>query len=50
MYAYPMAAGAEGSAPGAAPGGTTVTPPGSAVIQPVAPRLGVSVTIAYQIG
>jgi hypothetical protein len=50
MYAYPMAAGAEGSAPGAAPGGTTVTPPGPAVIQPVAPRLGVSVTIAYQIG
>jgi hypothetical protein len=50
MYVYPMAAGAEGSAPGAAPGGATVTPPAPAVIQPVAPRLEVSVTIAYQIG
>jgi hypothetical protein len=49
-YVYPMAAGAEGSAPGTAPGGTTVTPPAPAVVQPVVPRLEVSVTIAYQIG
>jgi hypothetical protein len=50
MYVYPMAAGAEGSAPGAAPGGTTVAPPAAGAVQPVAPRLEVSVTIAYQIG
>ncbi|HZC32819.1 MAG TPA: SIMPL domain-containing protein [Candidatus Bathyarchaeia archaeon] len=50
MYVYPMAAGAEGSAPGAAPGGTTVAPPAPGVVQPVASRLEVSVTIAYQIG
>jgi hypothetical protein len=50
LYVYPMAAGAEGSAPGAAPDGTTVAPPAPAVVQPVAPRLEVSVTIAYQIG
>jgi hypothetical protein len=49
-YIYPMVAGAEGSAPGTVPGGTTVTPPGPALVQPVAPRLEVSVTIAYQIG
>jgi hypothetical protein len=50
MYVYPMPAGAEGSAPGAAPDGTTIAPPAPGVVQPVAPRLEVSVTIAYQIG
>jgi hypothetical protein len=50
MYAYPLAAGVEGSAPGAAPGSTTVTPPAPAIAQPVAPQFEVSVTVAYQIG
>jgi uncharacterized protein YggE len=49
-YAYPLAAGVEGSAPGATPGGTTITPPEPARVQPVGPQLEVSVTIAYQIG
>jgi uncharacterized protein DUF541 len=49
-YAYPLMAGLEGSAPGAAPGGTTVTPPAGAIVQPVAPQFEVSVTVAYQIG
>jgi hypothetical protein len=49
-YAYPLPAGVEGSAPGAASGGTTVPPSGPAVVQPAAPQLEVSVTVAYQIG
>jgi uncharacterized protein DUF541 len=49
-YAYPLAAGVDGSAPGAVPGGTTVPPSGPALVHPVAPQLGVSVTVAYQIG
>jgi len=49
-YAYPLMAGLEGSAPGTVPGGTTVTPPASAIVQPAAPQLEVSVTVAYQIG
>ena len=49
-YAYPLMAGLEGSAPGTAPGGTTVTPPAPAIVQPAAPQLEVSVTVAYQIG
>ncbi len=48
-YAYPLAAGVEGSAPGATPGGTTVPPSGPVVVQPVAPQFEVSVTVAYQI-
>jgi len=49
-YAYPMMAGVEGSAPGAAPGGATVVPPVPGVAQSIAPRFEVSVTVAYQIG
>jgi hypothetical protein len=49
-YAYPLAAGVEGSAPGATPGGTTVPPSGPVLVQPVAPQFEVSVTVAYQIG
>lgn len=48
-YIYPVAMGAEGAAPGAASGGTTV-PPQPGVVGPVAQQLEVSVTIAYQIG
>jgi hypothetical protein len=49
-YAYPLAAGVEGSAPGSGSGGATVPPPAPAVIQPAAPQFEVSVTVAYQIG
>jgi hypothetical protein len=49
-YAYPLAAGVEGATPGASSGGTTITPPAPAVVEPAAPRFEVSVTVAYQIG
>jgi len=49
-FAYPIMAGLEGSAPGKAPDGTTVTPPAPGIVRPAAPQLEVSVTVAYQIG
>lgn len=49
-FAYPIMAGLEGSAPGTAPDGTTVTPPAPGIVRPAAPQLEVSVTVAYQIG
>ncbi len=53
-YAVPMAAGTEGSAPGA-PGDTSVSPPAIAptvptTVSPSTTQIQVSVTVAYSIG
>ena len=48
-YAIPMVAGAAGSTPGAAQGGTTSLPPAMLPVDPGTQQFTVSVTVAYRI-